>query len=244
MAHQESVWVAGSGGARHAPESAYRIAHSAGADCKVSVTPRARRTLLSARGLLRPPLRRAYPVVMPLAPEYFTAELVRAIPDDGNRYELVWGELLVTPAPRGTHQRIVGRLFRALADACDARGGLEAMLSPADISWGADTLVQPDVFVVPKNEAVTGDWSRIRSLVLVAEVLSPATARLDRFQKRKLYQQHGVPILWLVDAERRLIEVWTPSATFPTVETEHVTWRPPGKGSPLVIPIAELFRPD
>ena len=180
-------------------------------------------------------------MVMSLAPEYFTASMVRALPSDGQRYELVHGEILVTPAPRGSHQRIVGRLFRALGTACDSVDDLEAMLSPADISWGADTLVQPDVFVVPKVEAVTGDWSRIRTLVLVAEVLSPSTAHSARFQKRKLYQDHAVETLWLVDADRRFVEVWTPDSLFPTIETERVLWQPPGATEPLVIGLADLL---
>ena len=196
----------------------------------------------SPRELLRPLRRRAYPVVMPLAPEYFTADMVRALPDDGTRRELVWGELLVTPAPRGTHQRIAFRLARLLADYCDALGTLETLPSPADISWGSDTLVQPDVFVVPKSEAITGDWTRMRSLVLVAEILSPSTARFDRFQKRKLYQQQRVSTLWLVDVDRRLVDVWTPDARFPVVETARVSWHPAGATEPLVIEIAALLR--
>ena len=179
---------------------------------------------------------------MPLAPEYFTADMVRALPDDGNRYELLWGELLVTPAPLGTHQRICFRLARVLADYCDALGTLETLPSPADISWGPDTLVQPDLFVVPKAEAMTGDWTRMKTLVLVAEILSPSTARRDRFEKRKLYQQQGVATLWLVDPDRRLVEVWTPDARFPVVETERVSWHPAGANTPLVIEIAELLR--
>ena len=181
---------------------------------------------------------------MPLAPEYFTADMVRAIPDDGNRYELVWGQLLVTPAPRGTHQRIAFRLSRLIADYCDSFGTLETIPSPADISWNADTLVQPDIFVVPRAEAITGDWTRMRTLVFVAEILSPSTARVDRFQKRKLYQQREVPTLWLVDIERRLVEVWTPDALFPVVKTDRVTWLPADASEPLVVDIAELLRLD
>ena len=179
---------------------------------------------------------------MPLAPEYFTADMVRAIPDDGNRYELVWGQLLVTPAPRGTHQRIAFRLSRLIADYCDSFGTLETIPSPADISWNADTLVQPDIFVVPRAEAITGDWTRMRTLVFVAEILSPSTARVDRFQKRRLYQQREVPTLWLVDIERRLVEVWTPDALFPVVKTDRVTWLPADASEPLVVDIAELLR--
>ena len=178
---------------------------------------------------------------MPLAPEYFTADMVRALPDDGQRYELVWGELLVNPSPASRHQRIVGRLFYLLTVYCDALGSLETMFSPADISWGTDTLVQPDVFVVPKTQARASDWAAKQTLALVAEVLSPSTARHDRFQKRRLYQAQGVGTLWLADPDRRTIEVWTPERAFPVIETERVSWQPAGAGAPLIIELTPLF---
>ena len=181
---------------------------------------------------------------MPLAPEYYTADLVREFPDDGNRYEVVWGELLVTPSPASQHQRVVARLFRRLADFCDALGTAEAMLSPADISWSEDTLVQPDVFVVPRNQARAKDWASKRDLLLVAEVLSPSTARQDRFAKRELYQSRRVPLVWLCDIERAQVEVWTPDATRPVIERERLQWHPEGARAPLIVALPALFSPD
>jgi Uma2 family endonuclease len=179
---------------------------------------------------------------MPLAPEYFTADMVRALPDDGNRYELVWGELLVSPSPVPQHQRVIKRLILALDDYCERTGAGEAMMSPADISWSEDTLVQPDVFVVSPIDANAERWSGVRTLCLVAEVLSPSTARHDRFQKRKLYQSQGVETTWLVNLQQRTAEVWTPNQSFPSVETERLTWLPKGAREPLVILVAELLR--
>lgn len=193
--------------------------------------------------LLRPLRRRAYAVSMPLAPEYFTAEMVRALPEDGQRHEVVLGELLVTPAPGWQHQRIVGRLFRLLAAACDEVGAVEAMIAPADVSWRDDTLVQPDVFVVPKAVAVAGERARVPSLVLVAEVLSPSTARQDRFPKRALYQRQGIATIWLVDPEQRVVEVWTPEASRPRIEREQVLWRIETRGVSVAIELAKLFEP-
>ena len=66
--------------------------------------------------------------------------------------------------------------------------------SPADISWSDDTLVQPDLFVADLVEARTMDWARMKTLLLVVEVLSPGTARYDRFTKRRLYQEVNVPV--------------------------------------------------
>jgi Uma2 family endonuclease len=177
------------------------------------------------------------------APTYYTAEMVRALPDDGQRYETVHGELLVTPAPRELHQRVLMRLIRALGDYLEGREIGAAYLSPADISWGPSILVQPDLFVAPLDEARTGDWRRMRSLLLVIEVLSPSTSRYDRFTKRRLYQDVGVPAYWVVDAETQELEVWTPDATFPTLERERVEWRPAGDRPPFVLDLRALFRP-
>jgi Uma2 family endonuclease len=180
---------------------------------------------------------------MGMAVTYYTADMVRALPDDGNRYEVVHGELLVTPAPRAWHQEIARRLERALEDYTQHIGIGHVFHSPADISWGDDTLVQPDLFVVPLGEARTLDWARMKTLLLAMEVLSPSTARADRFTKRRLYQEVGVPAYWIVDPDGRSVEVWTPEATRPTVERESVIWRPVGATDPLTIRLAELFRP-
>ena len=179
---------------------------------------------------------------MPLAPEYFTADMARALPDDGERYEVVWGELLVTPSPARLHQRVVSRLLVRLYAYC-ARFDLgEVLTSPADISWSEDTLVQPDVFVIAREEADTSDWASVKTLRLVAEVLSPSTAHNDRFQKRKLYQAQNVETLWLVDIDAARVEVWAPAQSFPAIGTEQLSWHPQGAAEPLVIPIADLFR--
>jgi len=177
------------------------------------------------------------------APIYWTADMVRQLPDDGNRYEVVYGELLVTPAPRLNHQLLVSRLAVAIAKYLEHEPVGVMLTSPADISWGQDVLVQPDVFVVPLDEARTGDWSKLRSLLVAAEVLSPSTARADRFTKRRRYQEAGVPLYWIVDGEEQRVEVWTPGAELPTIEAERLVWRPAGAGQPFTLELAELFRP-
>src|SRR2546425_8497535 len=78
------------------------------------------------------------------APIYWTAEMFRQLPDDGNRYEVVYGELLVTPAPRLNHQLLVSRLAVAIAKYLEHESVGVMLTSPADISWGQDVLVQPD----------------------------------------------------------------------------------------------------
>jgi len=177
------------------------------------------------------------------APVYYTADMVRALPDDGNRYEVVYGELLVTPAPRPWHQVVVQRLSFAIELYLRSHPVGFVLTSPADISWGPDVLVQPDVFVVAPEEARTLTWSRMRTLLLVAEVLSPSSARGDRFLKRLRYREAAVPLYWVVDGDERSVEVWTPRDDFPAVERERLVWRPSGVREPLTLGLEELFRP-
>ena len=177
------------------------------------------------------------------APTYFTADMVRALPDDGQRYEVVHGELLVTPAPRLWHQEIERRLVITLSAYLEREPLGLVVHSPADISFAPDTLVQPDVFVVPLDQARTLQWAEITRLLLVVEVLSPASLRADRFTKRRWYQEAGVPLYWVVDADAHAVEVWTPDARFPTVERARLVWRPAGATTPFALELVELFRP-
>ena len=177
------------------------------------------------------------------APIYYTADQVRALPEDGNRYEVVHGEILVTPAPRLLHQEVVRRLLIALSRYLEAEPAGHALLAPADISWGPDTLVQPDVFVVPLEQARTLDWSRIEDLLLVAEVLSPSSARADRFTKRIEYQRRRVPVYWIVDPDERRVEVWAPDDTAPRFERDRLVWHPAGARRPFELDLQALFSP-
>ncbi len=177
------------------------------------------------------------------APVYYTADLVRALPDDGNRYETVHGELLVTPAPRALHQLVVKRLLVALDEYLARYPAGIVWQSPADISWSDDTLVQPDLFVVDTEQARTMDWRQMKTLHLVIEVLSSSTARYDRFTKRRLYQEVNIPAYWVVDGDARKVEVWTPELELPRVETDRVTWSPSGGAEPFTVELEELLRP-
>ena len=173
---------------------------------------------------------------------YYTRDEVLAFPDDGNRYELVHGELLVSPSPRYVHQWAVLRLATALDEYVRRYGTGTAMISPADLSFGRDDLlVQPDVFVITSPGAETREWDEVRELSLVVEVLSPSTSRYDRFTKRRLYQELGVPLYWIIDPRERRAEMWTPGATAPVHEAERVVWHPTGAVAPLVIDLSTLF---
>ena len=206
--------------------------------------------------ILRPPARRPILPRAPLrhlhrradhmgmaAPIYYTADMVRSLPEDGNRYETVHGELLVTPAPRLPHQDVLSTLFLRLGTYLARWPVGRVLTSPADISWGSDVLVQPDLFVAPLDEVRSGDWTRVKTLLLAVEILSPSTHRADRFTKRRVYQEAGVATYWVVEIEERAVEVWTPEATFPVIERERIVWHPKGTGEALVISIEEILPP-
>ena len=71
----------------------------------------------------------------------------------------------------------------------------------------------------------------------------PGSARRDRFTKRALLQEMGVPVYWVLDADRREAEVWTPERHFPEIEHERLTWHPEGAGEPCVLDLPSLFAP-
>jgi Uma2 family endonuclease len=186
-------------------------------------------------------IRRAYPMSMP-ASEPWTVEEVRALPSDGNRYEVVDGELLVTPAPTLDHQDAVGSLFVRLREYTLREGVGYAAVSPADITLGPRTLVQPDLFVA----ALVGgrrprEWSDVERLLLAVEVLSPSTARADRAVKRALYQRQGVGEYWIVDLDARLVERWRPEDQRPEILTDVLDWSPEPGREPLRIELAGFF---
>lgn len=215
--------------------------------------PGTRRAALSeypARHVAELPIFSAEPtfMAMPVPAEilalgpYFTVDVLDQLPDDGNRYEVVYGELLVTPAPTLRHQELVLRLARQLDRYLERHGVGHLVLSPADVRLGRDSGVQPDLFVIPVAVAQSLDWRQIRELFLVIEVLSPTTRRADRFTKRRRYQEARVPQYWIVDAEAEAVEVWTPGAVLPVIERERVIWRVDQTAEEMVLSVGELFR--
>ena len=173
----------------------------------------------------------------------WTAERLRRIPDDGRRYEIVDGVLLVTPSPAFVHQRAVVRLSDLLLEYADSLG-LDLMTAPADVAFSKRTVVQPDLFVMPLSatgqQAVQfGDVAR---LLLAVEVLSPGTARRDREVKRDLYLRQSVAEYWTVDPVARTIERWLSAHSQSEVFRDVMVWEPiPGRGG-LTIEVREYFR--
>lgn len=181
-------------------------------------------------------------VAMPaLRNRRWTADDVRALPDTpGVRYQVVDGELLVSPGPIWRHQLIVAELWRRLDDHGRSAGVGRALIGPGEFEFDPFTLVQPDVFVVAVDGGrVPLEQREDTRVLLVVEVLSPSTARHDRVKKRPRYQRAGVES-WIVDIDARLVERWAPAADRPEVLLDAVTWAPES-GPGLMIGLADLF---
>lgn len=179
---------------------------------------------------------------MPAVQEW-TAEMARALPDDGQRYEVLDGELFVTPAPALRHQEAVKLLLLHLHTYLRSHRLGYAMASPADIEFSPRRLVQPDVFVAPPFEGrKPRHWREISTLLLAIEVLSPTTARADRVRKRAIYQGEGIPEYWIVDLDARLLERWRPGEGRPEIVTGTLDWRPVDGAPGLTIDLDALFK--
>jgi Uma2 family endonuclease len=139
---------------------------------------------------------RSWPLPLPMTEEWTVADL-EALPDDGRRYELLDGALLVTPAPIPVHQRVIGKLFRLLAEACPP--SMEVFFAPLDWQPDRRTSLEPDLLVV-RNEDV-GPKNITEPLVLAVEVLSPTTRRKDLLLKRSRYEDGEVSSYWIVDPD-------------------------------------------
>ena len=184
-------------------------------------------------------------MAMPVSRHWTTADVRELTRDDRPwpRYELLDGELLVTPAPRGPHQTAVGEVWKLLDTyVLDRQLGV-ALLSPAELELRTGTIVQPDVFVAPRGIAPPGrvaEWSDITALLLAVEVLSPSSLRTDRVVKRDFYLANHVDEYWVVDVDARVIERWTPTRETPELLRETLQWSPRG-GDPLIIDVVALF---
>lgn len=158
----------------------------------------------------------------------------------GERWELVDGEVLVTPSPHWMHQRIVLRLAVLLDAYVRAHGLGELFASPLDVKLAPELVLQPDVLVVPAGE-VRRRSDVVRHLLLAVEVLSPRSAHHDRVTKRPHYQRHGVAEYWIVDDASRTVERWTPDDDRPEFIAEQLVWHPEGAAESFALDLVRFF---
>ncbi len=130
--------------------------------------------------------------------------------EPGCRHEILDGQLIKEPSPNIPHQRVSRRLHRTLEDyfwQVDPAG--EVFSAPLDVTLGKHTVVQPDLLYVAGNQQEIVKHTRIDGApLLIVEVLSPATSRKDRLQKREMYQAAGIRHYWLADPQQQSLECY------------------------------------
>ena len=179
-------------------------------------------------------------MAMPMARRYTIADLADC-PEDGQKFELIRGELIVSPAPSVRHQIIVTRLAHLLAGYLEPLGLLDTFFAvAADICWDDESLVQPDLLVT-RPEDISGAWTTVKRLRLAVEVISPSSRRRDRLDKRTLYQEHDVETYWTVDAEAQMVERWHPADARPELISDRLLWRVHPEAPEMTIDLAHLF---
>ncbi len=132
----------------------------------------------------------------------FTVAELDRMPDDGHRYELLDGALVVSPRPTTIHQFAVGRLFRVLDEACPE--DLCVLMEPA-VQLGPQTEFNPDLVVVAFDEV--GGAKFTAPPLLAVEIWSPSTALIDLNRKKDAYERFGVPSYWIVNPDLAQPEV-------------------------------------
>jgi Uma2 family endonuclease len=174
----------------------------------------------------------------------YTYQDYLGIPEDtSRRYEIVGGELFMTPTPRFRHQEVVtslASLLRALA----REGKLgKVVAGPITVRLHDELVLEPDIVFVRADRLHIVDPEGIIDGPpdLVVEVLSPSNRTYDRNLKRKHYLDNGVPELWIVDADERTVEVWQPGADQGVIYGDALPWEVGGRR--LEIRLEEVFSP-
>ena len=175
--------------------------------------------------------------------EWTYAEYAR-FPDDGNRYEVIDGEVMVTPAPSPRHQHILANLLLALRGYVE-RHRLGVVLPDVDLLFVSGQFLRPDLVFVPES-ARAGITDRGVELPpgLIVEVLSPTSRSIDRVKKPRRYGDFGVPEYWVADPQERAVWVWrfAAGAREPERVADVVNWQPAGAPAPLALPLEQVFR--
>jgi len=179
---------------------------------------------------------------MPTASEW-TYEQYAALPDDGNKYEVIDGEVRVTTAAGTRHQKAGANLYIAL-DSYVNKHGLGEMFWDVDLLFVSGQYLRPDMLFVPAARVPGMKERGVESTPgLVIEVVSPGSSRYDRVLKPKRYRDFGVPEYWVLDPAARVIEQYRLSepANRPIICSQTMHWQPDVNAPPLDLPVATIF---
>lgn len=178
----------------------------------------------------------------------WTYEEFARLPDDGNRYEVIAGDLYVTPAPTRIHQAVSARLTHLFVAFCQEEDAGTAYHAPFDVILGEGDYVEPDLIFVRRDreDEVFLEHAAVAAPDLVVEILSDSTARRDRGVKRERYAAYGVPEYWIIDIDAGRVEVFRligGDLRPMRIETDWLRYRPLPEGPELVIDVPHLLRP-
>ena len=149
------------------------------------------------------------PMRIPEGKIVLTYEDYLHLPNDLNRYEILEGELSVTPAPSTRHQSVSANLFKLLTRHVDDRHLGKLFYAPIDLILDPTSVLQPDLlFVSSARERIITEKAIEGAPDLVIEILSPSTSRTDRVTKAQIYARYGVPAYWIVDPEQQVVEIY------------------------------------
>ena len=177
-------------------------------------------------------------MAMSMPAKAWTLEELHRLPDDGNKYEVIRGELFVTPPPSVEHEELLARLTEVLAEYVK-KHGLGRIYHPRAVIRFEGSEAEPDLMVRAVPPGVHGNaWENLPAPLLVVEVLSPTTRRRDLVNKRAYYLDAGAGEYWLVDAERREIRV-VRRGDNDLVARDSLVWRVATE--PLVLEVPALF---
>lgn len=179
-------------------------------------------------------------MVMPLAVPRYTIDDLNRFPRDGNRYELLDGMLLVTPAPLPVHQIVLARLQYEIHRYLEPRS-LARVVSPGAVEIAPRTHLEPDLLVFPSSYPVRSRWRDLRGWWLACEVFSDGSVIYDRDFKRDAYLALGVREVWLVNWWDAVVQVSRGDLRDERHRGELV-WHPEGMGEPLRIDLTRIFR--
>ncbi len=169
----------------------------------------------------------------------FTIDDLDRFPDDGNRYELLDGMLLVTPGPAGWHQVVAGRIHTRLANALEFTGHA-FVVGPGVVVRTPRTQLQPDILVVPSRFGPDIEWPKVKENWLAVEVISRSSRVYDRDFKRDAYFALGVKHVWLVDRREKNIEVSDAPGSHEVVR-DTIRWRVPTLDLIVSLSVDEVF---
>lgn len=171
----------------------------------------------------------------------WTLEEMHALPEDGHKYELIHGELFVTPAPTNHHETILSRLSALVTPYVHAHA-LGMVFHPrAVFRIDREVEVEPDLMVRALHADPRGSWETAPLPILIVEVLSPSSRKHDRVEKRKVYiDEARISEYWIVDGDARTLSSCALGRS-DIVLTDQVTWHPSGAAEPLAFGLSEIF---